>query len=90
MLLQSATAILLQSATSVITKCDQFYYKVRPVLLQSVTGITKWDVITKCDGTKINLDSFPSMSLNQEKDAICTGGVNDSQNNANNEEYNKR
>ena len=43
MLLQSATAILLQRTTSVITKCDryykvrQFYYKVRP------TGITKCD-----------------------------------------------
>ena len=48
--LQSATAILLQSATSVITKCDR-YYKVRQVLLQSATGITKCDVITKCDGT---------------------------------------
>ena len=41
-LLQSATAFLLQSATSVITKCDryykvwQFYYKVRQVL-------QKWD-----------------------------------------------
>ena len=42
-LLQSATAILLQSTTSVITKCDkyykvwQFYYEVRQVLLQSAT-----------------------------------------------------
>ena len=42
LLLQSATAFLLQSATSVITKCDryykvwQFYYKVRR-LLQSAT-----------------------------------------------------
>ena len=35
LLLQSATACLLQSATSVITKCDR-YYKVRR-LLQSVT-----------------------------------------------------
>ena len=35
---------LLQSATSVITKCDR-YYKVWQVLLQSATGITK------CDGT---------------------------------------
>ena len=55
LLLQSATAFLLQSATSVITKCDryykvsQFYYKVRQVLqsvtilLQSATGITKCD-----------------------------------------------
>ena len=62
LLLQSATAFLLQSATSVITKCDryykvwQFYYKVRQVLqsvtilLQSATGITKCDnFITKCD-----------------------------------------
>ena len=50
LLLQSATAFLLQSATSVITKCDryykvwQFYYKVRQVL-QSAT------IITKCDST---------------------------------------
>ena len=55
--LQSATAFLLQSATSVITKCDSFfitksdkcYYKVREVLqsvtilLQSARGITKCD-----------------------------------------------
>ena len=50
LLLQSATAILLQSVTSVITKCDRYYkvwrfcYKVRQVL-QSVT------IITKCDRT---------------------------------------
>ena len=49
-LLQSATAFLLQSATSVVTKCDryykvwQFYYKVRQVL-QSAT------IITRCDST---------------------------------------
>ena len=47
-LLQSVTALLLQSVTSVITKCDRFYkvrrfyYKVRQVL-QSVTIITKYD-----------------------------------------------
>ena len=34
-----------------IAKCDKRYYKVRQVLLQSATGITKCDVITKCDGT---------------------------------------
>ena len=51
LLLQSATAILLQSVTSFITKCDRyykvrrFYYKVRQVL-QSVT------IITKCDRTQ--------------------------------------
>ena len=50
LLSQSATTVLLQSATSVITKCDryykvwQFYYKVRQVL-QSAT------IITKCDST---------------------------------------
>ena len=50
LLLQSATAFSLQSATSVITKCDryhkvwQFYYKVRQVL-QSAT------IITKCNST---------------------------------------
>ena len=53
LLLQSATAILLQSMTSVIAKCDRyykvrrFYYKVRQVL-QSVT------IITKCDRTGSN------------------------------------
>ena len=46
----SATAILLQSVASVVTKCDRyykvrrFYYKVRQVL-QTVT------IITKCDRT---------------------------------------
>ena len=50
LLLQSVTAILLQSATSVITKCDryykvrQFYYKVRQVLQSAM-------IITKCDRT---------------------------------------
>ena len=47
------TIILLQSATSVITKCDSlqlFYYKVRQVLLQSARVIKKCDnFITKCD-----------------------------------------
>jgi len=44
------TAILLQSVTSVITKCDtyykvrQFYYKVRQVLQSAM-------IITKCDRT---------------------------------------
>ena len=55
LLLQSATAFLLQSATSVITKCDryykvwQFYYKVRQVL-QSAT------IITKCDSTPLGFE----------------------------------
>ena len=45
---------LLQSATSVITKCDSlFYYKMRQVLLQNATAyfVTKCDrfFITKCD-----------------------------------------
>ena len=50
LLLQSATAILLQSVTSVITKYDgyykvrRFYYKVRQVL-QSATIITKCDSV---------------------------------------------
>ena len=61
MLLQSAMVcyykvrqVLLQSATSVITKCDryykvwQFYYKVRQVL-QSAT------IITKCDSTEFRV-----------------------------------
>ena len=36
--------VLLQSVTSVITKCDKCYYKVWQVLLQNMTS-----VITKCD-----------------------------------------
>ena len=40
--LQSATAILLQSVIEVIKKCDR-YYKVWLRLLQSATGITKCD-----------------------------------------------
>ena len=63
--LQSATAILLQSVIEVITKCDR-YYKMWLRLLQGATGITKCDwgyykvglvlqsvieVITKCDST---------------------------------------
>ena len=61
LLLQSATTILLQSVTSIITKCDRyykvrrFYYKVRQVL-QSVT------IITKCDRTTSNL--YPTTLLN--------------------------
>ena len=38
---------LLQSAT-------MGYYKVQQGLLQSATGITKCDVITKCDSTSCN------------------------------------
>ena len=46
------TAILLQSVTSVITKCDryykvqQFYYKVRQVLQSAM-------IIRKCDRTRL-------------------------------------
>ena len=49
-LLQSATAFLLQSAMVCYYKVWQlFYYKVRQVLLQSATGIRKCDsFITKC------------------------------------------
>ena len=59
LVLRPSISSLLQSVTSVITKCDSFfyykvrqlfYYKVRQVLLQSATGITKCDnFITKCD-----------------------------------------
>ena len=62
LLLQSATAFLLQSATSVITKCDryykvwQFYYKVRQVL-QSAT------IITKCDSTHGPPENFEIKGL---------------------------
>ena len=58
-LLQSATTcnykvrqfIFLQSARTFYNKVRQlFYYKLRQVLLQSATGITKCDnFITKCD-----------------------------------------
>ena len=50
-LLQSATAFLLQSAIVCYYKVRQlFYEKVRQVLLQSATGTTKCDnFITKCD-----------------------------------------
>ena len=57
LLLQSVTAILLQSATSVITKCDryykvrQFYYKVR----QCAMIITSAMIITKCDRTHVTV-----------------------------------
>ena len=50
---------LLQSATSVITKCDryykvwQFYYKVRQVL-QSAT------IVTKCDSTLVVYITYPN------------------------------
>ena len=52
-------SFLLQSATSVITKCDKCYYKVRQVL-QSVTiyykvrqGLQSATIITKCDSTHL-------------------------------------
>ena len=66
LLLQSATAFLLQSATSIITKCDryykvwQFYYKVRHVL-QSAT------IITKCDSTGANLGEAKEVSFDWPK-----------------------
>ena len=45
LVLRPSMSGLLQSATSVITKNYRFffYYKVWQVLLQSATGITKWD-----------------------------------------------
>ena len=49
---------LLQSATSVITKCDSFfYYKVRQVLLQSATGITKCDDYYKVRQYMVGFDT---------------------------------
>ena len=81
LLLQSATAILLQSVTSVITKCDRyykvrrFYYKVRQVL-QSVT------IITKCDRTEVK-PLLSRRSINAEKPVkrklFSTGSHNESQ-----------
>ena len=72
LLLQSATAFLLQSATSVITKCDRYYkvwqfcYKVRQVF-QSAT------IITKCDSTNHQQLSDPttvSLHFNQAGHSI--------------------
>ena len=62
LLLQSATAILLQSTTSLITKCDryykvrQFYYKVRQVLQSGM-------VITKCDRTLVHILFFSMLTV---------------------------
>ena len=58
--LQNATAIFITKRDSyliikcdsyLIIKCDKRYCVVREVLLQSATGITMCDVVTKCDGT---------------------------------------
>ena len=62
LLLQSATAFLLQSATSVVTKCDryyivrQFYYKVRQVLQSA-------KIITKCHSTGLTHGFGPKMAI---------------------------
>ena len=82
LVLQPSISSLLQSATSVITKCDryykvwQFYYIVRQVL-QSAT------IITKCDSTHsdkqslgfLNKDPRNQVSLNYSgllQAATCT------------------
>ena len=52
LVLRPSISSLLQSATSVITKCDSFFLlqSATAFLLQSATGITKCDsFITKCD-----------------------------------------
>ena len=53
LVLRPLISSLLQSATTVTTKCDSlqlFHYKVRHVLLQSTESIIKCDnFITKCD-----------------------------------------
>ena len=56
------TGILLQSATSVITKWNR-YFKARQELLQSATGIKKCDVITKCDGTVVTHQTRKLISI---------------------------
>ena len=50
-LLQSGTAFLLQSGTVVVTKWDRCY-KVRRMLLQSGTGVTKCDDCYKVGSNK--------------------------------------
>ena len=81
MLLQSATAILLQSATSVITKCDryynvwQFYYKVRQISQSTM-------IITKCDrtlshrrSTTVSLETNPLYSEDENRQLRQLEGV---------------
>ena len=67
--LQSATAILLQSAASIITKCNRYY--------KSVTGITKCNVIIKCDSTRILKNPFvdPQRSCHWILVRILVGGI---------------
>ena len=46
----------------------QVYYKVRQVLLQSATGITKCDnFITKCDSTNVLLVGMSSLLIATDK-----------------------
>ena len=45
LLLESATAFLLQSATSVITKCDR-YYKVRQLLQSATVQTVQWALVS--------------------------------------------
>ena len=68
-LLKSATAILLQSATSVITKCDR-YYKVRQVFLQSAAGIAKYNgthTLLRVPGVDIHVQVCPAGRDDQER-----------------------
>ena len=46
-ILQIATGMLLQFATSFLANCDR-YYKLRRPLLQIATGVTNYGVITNC------------------------------------------
>ena len=77
LLLQSATAFLLQSALSVITKCDryykvwQFHYKVRQVL-QSATIITKCDSTHGCSTEILDTVVKSSSSSSPISQAFCS------------------
>ena len=66
LLLQSATVFLLQSATSVITKCDR-YYKVQQFYYKSAT------IITKCDSTNGLLGRRSALNITWENKRALKG-----------------
>ena len=56
LLLQIATAFLLQSATRFITNCDR-YYKVRRIYYKSRQLLQSEMIITNCDSTHARLET---------------------------------
>ena len=60
LLLQIATAFLLQSATRFITNCDR-YYKVRCIYYKLRQLLQSAMIITNCDSTWVN--PFGKMSI---------------------------